>query len=371
MPRSAVRHRWLLLAQVAWCLGVGALLSRARFAGLVGPDRSHDVCTYVSAAAAWKQGLDPYDGAVLDGVLGCTLGGPFLYPPAILPVLGLLPTDPATAYAAVLWLKMGLLAALLAVWFRMFSDRPFFGWLLPLLVPAFGMPLVQDLATGNANLLEVTLLTGSLWAWSRGRAGAYAGLLVGAAAWKLQPAVFFALGLADRGTRRASVVGLVGLVAWFGLNAAASPGYARVLGGVGRAEQDLGASNPSLLAISTALGLGWPGWAMVALVGVGLLGARWRAGGDRVGWVLVAVFAYAALAPRMKDYHYLLLLGPAAALLAGIRPIPWVGLALAGALAVVDAPYAPWASAVLLGLLGARALDSADAPPASGRPMVG
>lgn len=293
-----------------------------------------DFRSYATAVRAALSGVDPYIPQHLEVFAG-RLTLPFVYPPVALLLFIPLAALPVTA-AATVWivLKVSLLAGLVVLWRRWFPNGV---EIIPLaLLAVFGWngAAIWDLTSGNVSLLECALLWSAFTCFVSGRRLLFASLVVLAACFKLTPAVFLLLLLVPAGPLRPDprtfVLSLVSL-------------FAIVLGSMAwatRAEWQpfllhappalmLGETNPSslafLIALAPRLGVGpltdpmvsgiWTLYALaLVLISLPALRRTWELGDPR-RWVMVAVFLYVLLSPRIMAYGFVLLT-PAALFLA-------------------------------------------------------
>lgn len=301
-----------------------ALYAAVFFAGNAG--LQWDLRAFLAAARTALTGANPYDLAQVSAVAGRTMPLPFLYPPvALLPFMAL-SVLPA---AAAVWLafKMLLLAALIVLWRLRFV--PGVPALAIALVAVFGWnaSALWDLRAGNVATLEAALLWAAFASLAAGRRAWFAALVVTAACFKLQPAVFLLLLLAPPGGTRAepgrfawALAALAALVAGPLLvgPAAAWDGFLRHV----PAADIAGATNPgipsALAALAAAAGrpaseairIAWAGHAVFAVLLLALsarwLRRAWRSPDPRPA-LMGAVFLYTLLAPRPMAYGYVLL----------------------------------------------------------------
>jgi hypothetical protein len=322
------RAAGLLIALYALALLYGVLANGDRM--------QWDFQTYYYAGRAFAQGLDPYDLQALSQVAGREIGYPFAYSPVTLPVfevLGVL--DLRTASVVYLALKVAALAALIVIWRRWFvrSQPDLFFYLF--LLFGFGGAIYADLTSGNISLFEQVALWVAFAALARGRAFTFTGLVVAVALFKLTPILLLGL-LLIRGGRRPGWVlagGIFLFTAALGLSYAIWPHlFTSFLQG-GWSFDERGGINPSSLALLRDIyeyllgrgvlpewdGLPWLGY-LAWVAGVMLITRRAAArnsSGEPRTWIYVGCLAYVLIAPRFKNYAYILLLLPAYELLRG------------------------------------------------------
>jgi hypothetical protein len=153
-----------------------------------------DFDTFYYAAAAYRQGLDPYRLESLAAVAGKHVPLPFLYPPAALAMFAPFAALPlATATVAWLALKLALCVALVALWSRAFLPVTGLVTLVLASVFAFNAALVMDLRSGNVAIIEGLALWIAFACYVRDRRWPFAILVAVAASLKLLPIAFLAL----------------------------------------------------------------------------------------------------------------------------------------------------------------------------------
>ncbi len=286
-----------------------------------------DLRTYLAAARAALQGIDPYPPEHLT-TLARRATLPFVYPPITLPAFFPLLALP---HRLVLTLWMGanvaLLAGLVVAWRRW----PFAHiGLLPLaLVAVFGWnsSALSGLRSGNIALFEAAVLWAALMAYARGRRILFAVLIVAAACFKVMPAAFLLLLLVPTqrdlprpGVLMASLVALAGLImAPVALGPASR--WEFFMRHLPRAET-MGFSNPGALGFTTALAqscglsdaysrsVGLGAWLalVVMLIAISipfLRGTLRSRGGGPLP--MAALFLIILLGPRPMAYGFVLL----------------------------------------------------------------
>lgn len=297
-----------------------------------------DFKIYYYAAQAFAAGLNPYETANLlslaPELINPRLG--FAYQPLTLyyfaPLLGL---EFSAAYQAFLWGKVAALTGLFFLWRRWFLDPGHGLWLLLFMMVSFNNTVYADLAAGNISVWEQAVLWPALLLFLRGHLGWFSLLIVLLASIKLVPLLLLGLLFLAEDRRRAyTCLALSGL----GFAALAALSYLShpslfihfLTQGQGMLTER-GVINPSTLAFLTAgvtqaekmVGFSFPGWMVIALYAavatavltVSVWALRlWQQGGhpdrNRVA-VLFGCVVYALLAPRLKNYSYILLVAPA------------------------------------------------------------
>jgi len=323
-----------------WALrAVRALLALYALALLYGIARNlngfqWDFQTYYYAGRAFALGLDPYDMGTLSRLAGIEIGFPFAYPPLALPLFRLfarIPFDAASGFF--LALKVAALTALLVIWRRWFvpgRPDPFFYLFL---LFGFGGALYADFVSGNISVFEQLGLWLSFVALRQNRLRAFTLLVVAVSLFKLTPVLLLGLLLLCN-VRRPGIALAGGLLLFggaLGLSYALWPDLFRSFVQGGWSLDERGGINPSSLALlrdayDYLLGRGivpaweWLPWAAYSLwVGAAAFltwrSARNRPSEDRATSIYLGCLAFALIAPRFKNYSYILLLVPAYQLL--------------------------------------------------------
>lgn len=280
-----------------------------------------DTEAYFWAGRAWMNGADPYDPMLLTKMTG-KLPLPFVYPPTVLPFLGILSLLPLPLFHLVfLAAKVGALILLIRCWRRIVGEHA--GSLVWFAMLGFHGALFSDLGAGNIAVFEVLLAWLALEAWIEGRTERFAALIVLAGQPKLAPFAFLAM-LTWRSPRHRRILAgsIAGLAALMGILVVISPdAWSRFLS-VAAAIDERGRNNPCQMALwrdlmgiatgSIASGKAMIPYLLVSLaVGLATWTVGYRASGrgteERRRAVLLAVLAYALIVPRFKDYSYLLL----------------------------------------------------------------
>lgn len=387
--------RIILVLAVTVVCGYGLL--RAGLDELATPAGQWDFEVYYYALKVRDAGGNPWDHAQLvkaaDGAVHH-----LNYPSHVLPFFRLFCFDDLQLSKQVfLAAKLAVLAALLTLWLTVFIPAGYRGWFLAFAALGFNAAIARDLVVGNISIFEQALIWFGLFALLRGRPLVFVTLIILAGQCKILPLALLALVLAADVPHRwrwfLGGVGACGLIALaVGL---AWPEEARyyleLQAQVGMTEPG-SPLNPCLRAfvedlLTAALpylppdsplraaGITGPAYIVLAaaIVAVTVLAVR-RHHDPRWAFYL-ALCGYALVAPRMKDYSYILLLVPVFELLRPRLTGSPSGRGLAiGVLAVLAAPgtdmlweYRPlllagWAWAVALRPPGT------EPPPASADP---
>lgn len=337
-------------ANWVWSLLALALLG----AFFIRPSRQPwDLQLCVACARTLASGESPYvEEQIVDGV-----SFPCLYPPL---AFDLYRPFAALADPVPLWnaLKLAALLALLWLWRARFlppgRDLPRLAFALA----AFGTPLFAEFRSGNAASLEQLALWGAFALFVSGRYMAYAVAIAAAAQLKLQPVLFLGLLLlAPKPRWRELLAGAGAFLLFFGLNELLHPGLAAdyfsrlgapfaawrfergpnncAVWGFAQHMLEIALGNrPLAAAYASRLVLPW-GAAVAALT---YAAARRARSADipeeekRRRVVLLGAAAFALLAPRFKDYAFLLLIPPALSALETDAPRLWRGPLLVFAL---------------------------------------
>ncbi|HOY65330.1 MAG TPA: glycosyltransferase 87 family protein [Candidatus Ozemobacteraceae bacterium] len=290
-----------------------------------------DTEAYHAAGRAWRQGGDPYDVLLLTKTMGKP-PLPFVYPPPLLPLAGLMSLLPLPVFHLVFLLaKLGALYLLFRCWNRVAG--PGNGVSVAFALLAFHGALVLDLGSGNVAVFESLLLWLALEAWIDRRTGVFAAVTLMAAQIKLLPGAFLALGGWEPPERRRSVLAALAVaVLLLGAAYAGAPDRWSRFTALASSIDERGAQNPCMAALwrdltGTGIGSVGSGAGVVphALMSLAILVITWRKLGaqelerrdGRRRAVFLAVLAYALVAPRFKGYSYLLLVPAASAALKG------------------------------------------------------
>lgn len=312
---------------------------------LAKPGRVWDLRIYEACARELRAGGNPYSrNVVIEGD-----SYPCMYPPLAIdlyrPAAALADWRPSASVRVWNALQVLFFLGTLWLWRRFFfDDGPDEARLLFALF-GFGGPLFVALHSGNGAMFESLLVWAALALYAAGREAGFVLTVAAAAMIKLQPAAFFAVPLLrPRPAWRYFLLGVAAFLLLFALNEAFHPGLlsafrARLADSSEGWRFERGPNNCSVLGflehlLETAfrdrpLAVAWSRrlfvpWALCVTAGTAAALRRvWASGAPEASarreTVLLACAAYALLAPRFKDYAYLLLLPSAlAALEAGI-----------------------------------------------------
>ncbi len=307
-----------------------------------------DLKVYRACARILASGGDPYAAQpVVDGDrFQC------LYPPLVLDLyrpFNFVSDELGAESGGRLWAALKVLSMALILWlWRDFILRPG-GDLRRLLFAliAYGSPFWSDFRAGNAGSFEHLALWGALAAFIAERDALFAVLVAAAAQPKLLPLAFLPLAVAKpRPNARAFLLGAALAAGAFALNEGVHPGllkaFFRQLGDAGQPwRYERGPNNCAFVGLlQHALETAWrdraraASWALradavwtAAVVSATAWSLRllWR-GEDREAdkrrrAAMLYAAAYALVAPRLKDYSFLLLIPPTIVALESDAPL--------------------------------------------------
>jgi hypothetical protein len=339
---------WALVAALAVAAAAVGASSRTQW----------DLKVYLQCARTQASGENPYArDAIVHGVTF-----PCLYPPAAIdgyrPFAALNDAFPGLGSWLWLALKVAAFAGLLALWRRWPEARLEHPLSALFLALGYGTALWVDLRSGNAAMFEMLLLWSAFAAFAAGSDILCVLLVAVAAQAKILPLFFLVLPLLKpRPNWGAPVAGALAAGALALLGELAHPGgtaeFLELLRNPAQGwHYEKGPNNTSPLAFVQHLfevGFGDRGravplarslwWAWAACVGA----AAWRAArrvhgagleplAERRRLVALACLAYALVAPRFKDYSYILLLVPTLVVLWELPPAWAAAIAAASVL---------------------------------------
>lgn len=311
------------------------------------PGRVWDLQIYAACARELRAGGDPY----VRNVVIEDESYPCMYPPLAIdlyrPVTALLDKSPRLGVRV--WNAVQVLFFLcqLWIWRRYFLGPGLDAARLLFALVGFGGPLFVVLHCGNGAMFELLLMWCAFAVFAAGKDLSFVLLIAAAALLKLQPAAFFVLALLrPRPAWRYFFIGGAAFVVLFGLNEAFHPGLLlsfrdRLADTREGWRFERGPNNCAVLGflqhiLETAwkdrsLAVVWSRrlfipWALFVAAATGAALRRiWSAAQDesakRKATVLLACAAYALLAPRFKDYSYLLVIPSALAALESDIPM--------------------------------------------------
>jgi len=305
------------------------------------PGRVWDLQIYAACARELRGGGNPY----ARNVVVEDEGYPCMYPPLAIdlyrPVTALLDANPRLGVRVWNALQVFFFLCQLWIWRRYFLDEGIDAARLIFALIGFGGPLFVALHSGNGAMFESLLLWAAFALFAAGKDMPFVIAIAAAAMIKLQPAAFFVLSLLrPRPAWRYFLLGGAAFGVLFGLNEAVHPGLLgsfldRLADTRNGWRFERGPNNCAVLGfvqhiLETAWGdrasaYDWARrlfvpWAIfVAAVTGAALRRVWSAPKDeaaaRRATVLLVCAAYALLAPRFKDYGYLILIPSALAAL--------------------------------------------------------
>jgi hypothetical protein len=289
-----------------------------------------DFKTYYYAGLAHADGLNPYFLRSLSAAAGEEVGFPFVYAPTALPfTIVLTAMDFRTAYLLFLAAKGMAAIALIALWRTRFLAGQSNLLFLPFVVFGFGSAMYADFVAGNISILEQLVLWIGFYALLRGRHLAFSLLLISVSLFKVLPIVFAVAFLVvhDRPNYRhfaGTIVGFSAIqlmalmsrpdlygsflssVSKLGGGGIDNPASRAFIGDMAAWLRHNGISVPANADLLVYVGLAVIG---LALAGLAISRAR-RAGVSSEAKLLFLCLTFAVLAPRMKDYSYILVILP-------------------------------------------------------------
>lgn len=324
----------------------------------------HDFRTYYYAVQAHLLNLNPYDLNTLSQVAGYEIYFPFFYPPVALLIFRPLAfIEFAAGYQVYLFSKVVCLAALTFLWFRYFTTGETERILLFLfIVVGFNQTVIRDLTTGNVSLFEQLFLWVAFFFLLRGKDTLFA--LCFFLATLMKPLVLLTLVplsfvLKQRMLRPGSIIALL-LIITHGLSAIVSPGLVTEFIRHVHLPPERLVSNPSSLEAMRIVVRLYPQigellgsatdiilhlfFAFIILATGALTLPRLTMETGLMG----ALVTYALLAPRFKDYSYILLIIPAVFIITRMTRSGMFQLMLVGLICTSVVVYQPILSALAL-----------------------
>ena len=336
MSTPPVTRRYAWLSVLVWLLAVLPIIQIIRL-----PEKYQwDLRVYYSAAMTFDQGYDPYDANQRATVFPAP-SMEFFYPPVSLCLFQpLTALQYGTAYFLWFGLKLLALTLLLLIWHRTFEPlNPRYPMVLFFLL-AFSGTLYRDLAAGNIAIFEQLVLWLGFSFLLRRWYLLFGFCIALVAQFKLMPIVFLGLLFVVEARPRWLEFGisLASFLALFSLNFLLQPVLgqsfiARISAGGGNLGER-GAINPSMLAfiqdvisiLSNKIHqLPWYVDKLVYVVAVlGVLTIclhffkihrKKNPETDLRSLIYIACLVFCVIAPRMKDYSYILCLLPTLSIL--------------------------------------------------------
>lgn len=349
----SARRRYAWLSVLVWLIAVLPIIQIIRL-----PENYQwDFRVFYSAAMTFEQGYDPFDANQRETVFPAP-GMEFFYPPVTLYLFQPLTAFPyKTAYLLWFGLKLFALMLLLLIWHRTFEPlNPRYPMVLFFLL-AYSGTLYLDLAAGNIAIFEQIVLWLGFSFLLRRRYLLFGLCIALVAQFKLQPIVFLGLLFVVEARPRWLELGtsLASFLALFSLNFLLQPllmqsFIARISAGGGNLDER-GAINPSMLAfIRDGIGIlsktihQIPQYVDALIYILAVLGIltlclyflrihrKNNPETDLKSLIYIASLAFCVVAPRMKDYSFVLCLLPTLSILrrqkTGLVPI-WAVFVLA------------------------------------------
>jgi len=319
------------------------------------PAKESDFLGFYDAVTAFDHGQNPYSVNAISPDDQSAVK-PFIYPPYTLYLfrpftwLGF-----ATAARLFLTLKLLAIGGLLYLWQRIFAMNEYRGLFYFLVPLAFSGALIADLRAGNISIFEQLVIWTGFYLYLRGKTVLFGIAIVLTALFKLTPILLLGL-LAAKWKKKELACGAILSAVFIGLLAVSAVIWPDLFAHFTKNAHGLtgehGEANPSTLALVTDA-MHWFGakarltlpaivpLAIYALLAAGALAVsvatacRLRRMESRQGdlWrICLLCFAFAVIAPRFKDYSYILLIAPAFYLLSSCKwmnpLLPFSGLLL-------------------------------------------
>jgi hypothetical protein len=323
-------HRVLLALVVAAACGLGLLWTGLPEA--FSPVGQWDFDAYYYALKVYDAGGNPWNMAEVVK-MASTTAHHFIYPPHTFAFFRLFAFDDiAKAKDAYLIARLACLAVLLPLWAICFVRSGARGWFLAFAALGFNATICRDLVVGNVSIFEQVPIWLGLWALLRGRLALFCGLIILGAQFKMLPASLLLLVLVTDSPRKWAY--LLGSVVACALVATgvywADPRGAKIFLNlaleVGTMEPG-GMINPgshalirevldSILHSPLVFGdvpLGTVVNAVYVVFAAVVLVVYWwavRRGMELRAAIYTGILTYVLLAPRMKDYAYIIAIVP-------------------------------------------------------------
>lgn len=291
----------------------------------------HDFRVYYWAGRAFADNLDPYNVDNLSLVADTPIKLGYYYPPITLSFLSLFGFMSFNAASFVfLVLKLAAFGWLIYIWKRWFTGGKLDLLFLLLCLFAFRSAVLLDIRAGNISIFEQVILWLGFLMWWRNKLESFVLCIVAVAMFKLTPILFLGLLLFSKHPMK-YVYFTGGIVLFLGLNYLSYlwyPGLFNSFLSSAVGVDESGVTNPSSLAMIrdacdtfiARSGIHLPGLTpqilymvfVATIVGVTcwrLKAFNGQTGGPEV--IFLSCLAYALIAPRFKDYSYILLILPA------------------------------------------------------------
>ena len=281
-----------------------------------------DFKIYYYASTAFLQGENPYSMKTLASLSGRSMNNGFLYPPhvnCIFAPLTKLSLNTATAVWA--GIKLALFIALIFIWIKLLGLKGDYSVFILFCLLAFGRSFYIDLKTGNVSIIEQFFIWYGIWFFMKRNYLAFSAMIIAAASFKLLPAALLFAYLIRGGKKEALyfTLSLAAIAALGALSYFAWPDLSlKFLHGAGVVDER-GGINPCSLALfrdllkSAAPAAANAAYVVFAAAAAVFFGLSLRKKDEKNGlfYILFFVVLYAAVAPRFKDYSYIMLIAPA------------------------------------------------------------
>jgi len=334
-------------------------------------DKQWDFRTYYHAAKAHQAELDPYVIENLNAVSDEEITLDYVYPPVTLYFFApFLMFDFPTAYYLFFALKLIALVLLVRIWYRRFLPEKTLAIILLVLVAfAFRETIIRDIYAGNISIFEQLLIWAAAPLFLDRKIAGYCLLIGLAAIFKFALVLLLLLPLIDR-DRKATwwVVGTgvtvagVGIVSYFASPLLMEGFLANVstLDIGGHADQTSlavikeiliwlsGATGGEFVRLATAFHIAFALFLLAVTVRIAR-GSDFRS--NRLAFLVLCLFLYALIMPRLKDYSYILLIIPSFYVVATMLKSAVLRLAAIFFICVSFLPYQAFLTAFALYLV--------------------
>ncbi len=328
-----------------------------------------DYQTYYYATKAFSIGENPYDVKVLSHIARQDIVYPFVYPKfSLVLFLPLILVPYQTSALLYIALKALSMMALAYLWVKYFiDDVPYVSLLALFLVTAFHETILRDFVVGNVSTFEQVFLWVAFIFFLQNRIVLFCLFVVASALLKITSAAFLVLPLLLARDRK-SILPVFSAIAFLGvyyiLAYSGFPGGLQgYFGSLTRLQWEGSFLNPSSFAVlrdaikwigSGSMDLMSVTWVVYALYAFILCAATvvlLRKGQQHRNpgiLLLAAIFLYALLLPRFKDYSYILLVVPSLVVIRDMvesAPMKFLSVAL---VCVFVTSYQPFYAALFL-----------------------
>lgn len=318
---TAVRNRKIARYTVYAVAAVYLILISARVISNPGK-YFEDFRIYYYASTAMQHGENPYSMKILASLSGRTMNNGFLYPPHVNYIFAPLTMLPVNAAAAA-WaaLKIAFFAALVFIWIKILGIKGDYHIFILFCLLAFGRTFYIDLKTGNVSTAEQFLMWAGVFFFLKRNYAAFSALIIASASFKLLPAALLLLYVMRGGKKEwicfgasLAAIALLGALSYF----AWPEMTVKFLATAGKVDER-GGINPCSLALLRDIFRGSTpaianlAYAVFAGTAAALfwLALRKKSADNGLLYTLFFIVFYAAVAPRFKDYSYIMLIAPA------------------------------------------------------------